>query len=82
MELSRVHKRFNRWIDDSGLSQRAIAGKLGASPAFISDICTGKKYPGRAMANTIERESASWSKGPIRSEEWDEAELAQRPTGS
>jgi len=76
MVLSRVHKRFVRWITEGGTSQRSVATELGASPAFVSDLCTGKKWPGRALANVIERLSTKWESGPIRSEEWDEAERA------
>jgi transcriptional regulator with XRE-family HTH domain len=73
-QTTRVHKSFARWVKDSGLSQREIARQLDSSPAFISDIVLGKGWPGRALANAIERATETWAKGPIKSEEWDEAE--------
>lgn len=75
MEKSKAHRRFARWAKERG-SQRALCALLDVSPAFVSDLCAGKKYPGRALANAIERASASWKSGPIRSEEWDAAEAA------
>ena len=87
MELSAAHRRFVRWVDESEMSQREIATLLTSSPGMISDLCAGRRYPGRALANAIERETASkrgkWRGQPIRSEDWDAAEIAaQKATGS
>ncbi len=86
MELSAAHRRFVRWVTDSELSQRAIAQMLASSPGMISDLCAGRRYPGRALANAIERETAEkrgkWRGQSIRSEEWDAAEQAADKTGT
>lgn len=87
MDLSAAHRRFVRWVTESGISQREIAKMLDSSPGMISDLCAGRRYPGRALANAIERETAEkrakWRGAAIRSEDWDAAERASsKPTGT
>jgi hypothetical protein len=76
--VSAAHARFAGWVKDSGLSHRAMAERLATSATFVSELCLGKKWPGRAIANAIERESADWGFGAIKSEEWDAAEIASK----
>lgn len=70
--------RFASWCQASGLSQTEIATRLDVAQSFVSKIVNGERFPGRRVAHAIERETADWPEGPIRSVEWDEAEDVQR----
>lgn len=63
---------------EKSLTQAQLADELGCSSTFASMLCRGEKMPGRALANAIERITADWSEGPIRSEDWDEFEASQK----
>lgn len=74
--------RFAAWCKASGLSQAEIAERLDVAQSFVSKMLHGERFPGRRVANSIERETADWSDGPIRSTEWDAAEeLALKSAG-
>jgi ribosome-binding protein aMBF1 (putative translation factor) len=86
MELSAAHRRFARWVTESEVSQRELARILESSAGMVSDLCAGRRFPGRKLANDIERETAvkrgKWKGHSIRSEEWDAAERALAKTGT
>lgn len=77
--------RFARWLIARGWTSDARAATaLDSSVSMIRKIRVGVRAPGRKLANTIERESASWPEGPIRASEWDAARVADdlAPTGT
>lgn len=70
-------QRFREWLEWTGWSQATAAEKLGCKQSHISYLHRGERLPGRMLANAIERESAAWPPGPIKSEEWDEIERSR-----
>lgn len=68
---------FITWCD---WTRAKAAEEFGCSPAYVSVMVHGQKLPERLIANAIERvtEASAWPGGTIRSEEWDEVELARR----
>lgn len=66
---------------DLGITQAELAHRVECSDGMISAIVQERKMPGRALANAIERITADWSEGPIKSEEWDAFELEQKAKG-
>lgn len=79
-DRSQVHERLARWVESTGESQTAVAARLEISAPYLSQLIAGLRWPGRAPANAIERETATWDGGAIRSEEWDAAEVAAKKT--
>lgn len=74
--------RLREWIEDSGLTQADAAARIGCSRPFVTLLIGGRRVlRDLRLALAIERETESWSKGPIRVHEWgsDEALVA---TGS
>jgi DNA-binding transcriptional regulator YdaS (Cro superfamily) len=67
--------RFRAWLSDTGTSQVAAARALGVSQTLVCQVVGGKKRFGRSASNALERATRRWPPGPIRSEEWDAAEL-------
>lgn len=57
--------------------QADAALDFGCSQNYVSEVIAGHRLPGRMIANAIERVTAGWKDGPIRSEEWDAEELRQ-----
>ena len=68
-----VHERFAAWVAAKGWSQHEAARMIGCSQALVSQVIAGRKsVSGLQIAHAIERLSADWIDGPIRTEEWDE----------
>lgn len=57
-------------MTDRGLSQSDAAREIGCSQVFVSELLRGEKLPGLQTAHAIERATADWARGPIRTEEW------------
>lgn len=45
---------LSTYIRDNNLTQAALAHKLGIAPAFLSQIISGARRPGFALAKRIE----------------------------
>lgn len=73
-----ANERLAEWFRAQGWTHRDASSVLGIKPDMIAALVTGKRLPGRLNANLIERMSAPWEHGPIRSEEWDEIERARK----
>lgn len=75
-----VRKRLDAWIKSTGLTRTQVAAKIGCDTSYLSLLLsmeeTPPRWPGRRIANAIERESTDWADGAITSEEWDRAESA------
>ena len=72
------HKRLARWRADRKLTYRQAGEILGCSGSYLKQIEDGPgdghwRTPGRTIANRLQRETADWQDGPIRSAEWDDA---------
>jgi transcriptional regulator with XRE-family HTH domain len=63
-----IGSRLGTWLQEHEVSQEEFGKRIGASQGAVSRLITGKREPGRAMANAIERETA----GAIRAADWDE----------
>lgn len=74
-------ERFRAWLEWTGESQEAVAERLGCSQSAISKTCAGKRRLGMRLAHAVERESATWPHGPIRSSEWVEDPERERLAG-
>lgn len=73
-----TRERFKRWYES--MPDRVTAARLlGCDRSYLPQLASGPKTPGRALANAIERETASWDEGVIRAEDWDEVEARERP---
>lgn len=77
MKPSRPAARLLAWRTSTGQSRAEVATRLHCVANMVQAIETGARMPGRSLANAIERATESWAKGPIKSEEWDEAERRQ-----
>ncbi len=62
--------RLRRFLKSRGWSGAQLARELGFERSFVWRIVEGKRRPGLALAVAIERLTATWSDGPIRSDEW------------
>jgi hypothetical protein len=75
--------RLARWLKETGTNQKAAGVLFGCRQSFVSGLLrpsdAGGRFPGRAVANAIERATATWVRGIIRSEDWDAAEAHERP---
>jgi len=69
-----ARERLVRWFETEGLSQSAMAARLGCQQSQLSRALAGQRGVGLALAVAIERESAGWSEGPILAKEWADAE--------
>jgi transcriptional regulator with XRE-family HTH domain len=58
-------------LQDEGLTQKQAASRLGVSQGAVSQLLSGMTgVPSLALAAALERETARWSKGPIKVDEW------------
>ena len=71
------HERLAAWLLSLGWNDMEAGFRLGCDRSYLPRLRRGERLPGRRLANMIERLSAPWEHGPIRSTEWDELE-AQR----
>jgi hypothetical protein len=44
---------LDEWITQSGLSRIDVARKLRISPGHVTDLCNGRFWPSRAIAEKI-----------------------------
>lgn len=77
-----VHRRFDAWAASTGESLTQLGAKLGCDSSYVSMLRHGRKWPGRRIANAIERETAAWTGGQIMATEWDAAEDASKSSGT
>ena len=80
MAKRRAHHRFAAWVswyrenhrDESGKepSLEAVAAVIGCSQGFVSQLLSGTRSAELESAHKIERVTARWPDGPIRTEEW------------
>jgi len=75
-------ERLKAWREHRCLSQARAAELLGCDQTYVSQIELGKRTPDRPRSNAIQRETADWPEGPIRSTEWDEWEAKQAGTAA
>ncbi|MGA0540703.1 helix-turn-helix domain-containing protein [Neotabrizicola sp. VNH66] len=59
--------QLRSYIDKTGIRQAALAGALGISKGYMSELVSGDKSPGRELAVKIER--ATFGAVPVQS--WD-----------
>ena len=45
--------KFQEWVADSGLTQRALAKRLRTSQGYVSDLVIGRRWPNREMYERI-----------------------------
>jgi transcriptional regulator with XRE-family HTH domain len=50
-------QHLSQYIKDAGMTQRAFAAAVNIAPGHLSEIITGKKLPGLALAFAIERQT-------------------------
>ena len=77
-----VRERFLAWVEEVG-THAEVARRLGCSQSMVSGLGLEGPHgrlPGLKIAHAIERETASWPSGPIRTEEWDASQVAGEPT--
>lgn len=63
--------RLRQLREDNGLTQLAVAKRVGCSRSAITYIEAGKRRPGRWLAKRIEVVSSKLG-DPISTDEWDE----------
>jgi transcriptional regulator with XRE-family HTH domain len=68
--ISSAHVRFNAWAEGTGQTLTQLGARLGCDSSYVSSLRRGLKWPGRRVANTIERVCG------IAATDWDEAEDA------
>ena len=51
-----MNNRISKIIEESGLSKTKFAEKLGITPAFVSQICSGARFPSDRTISDICRE--------------------------
>lgn len=82
MASTSPHERLAAHLKARGWKQEDAATALGCSQGMVSSLLSGTKLPGRLLANRIERLTServpSHRRDVIRSEDWDEVELARR----
>ena len=69
-------ERMAQWLAEEGLTMSSLARKLNCTPSHVGHLIARRRKPSRRVANLIERLSAQWPMGPIRSTEWDSTEVA------
>lgn len=72
--MAKPHERFRKFAEWTKHTRSELAAEIGADASFVSQLTLARRWPGRRVANAIERASRRWPGGPIKSEEWDEAE--------
>jgi transcriptional regulator with XRE-family HTH domain len=50
-----ITMRFADWLEQQGLTQAEASKKLGISQGHVSDLCSGRFWPGRALVAKIWR---------------------------
>jgi 3,4-dihydroxy 2-butanone 4-phosphate synthase/GTP cyclohydrolase II len=45
------------WLSLNGIKRKDFAEMVGVSPAHITQLCDGKSWPGRDVAERISRET-------------------------
>jgi hypothetical protein len=77
-----VRERFRAWVHEVG-THAEVATRLGCSQSMVSGLGLDGPHgrlPGLKIAHAIERETAAWPGGPIRTEEWDAHAASAEPT--
>lgn len=77
-----ARQRFRRWLEErdaAGVPRSTTAKDCACSETLLRLILRvppdpAARLPGRRIANAIERATASWTLGPLTSEEWDRLE--------
>ncbi len=64
-----VRERLRAWMAHEEWTQDRLAEALGITQGAVHKLLAGGG-PSLRLAHTIERLSAEWSDGPIRTEEW------------
>jgi transcriptional regulator with XRE-family HTH domain len=68
--MSDVRERFRAWFTSQSWTQVETAKRLGVTQPAIWAILSRNGGVTLALAHRIEKLSASWEHGPIRTEEW------------
>lgn len=74
--METAHSRFEKWVAFTGLSDAEIARRLGCDTSYPGKIMRQGRRPGLELAHSIERLTSDWPEGPIRTEEWVDADHA------
>lgn len=69
---TQAHVRFAQWVDWTGLTTDAVAGKIGCSQGAVSLVSNGHRTPGAVLSTAIAKATRRWPEGPIRAAEWRE----------
>jgi transcriptional regulator with XRE-family HTH domain len=56
------------WMEKAGVSQAALAARVGISQGQVSRLVAGRRSPGRRVALALERETG----GEVKAASWDE----------
>jgi transcriptional regulator with XRE-family HTH domain len=74
--MTPAHERFARWCKWLGVSQEAVAKKLGCTQGMVSYLLRGERQPGLGLALAIQREmklarrGKRFPGGPIDPSHW------------
>jgi hypothetical protein len=71
--------RFAEWIAWTSWRPAEAAYRLGCDASYLGRLRKGTRRPGLRLALAIERLSATWPEGPIRVQEWHDADPATQP---
>lgn len=69
----KARNRFRRWVAwqlKRGRTRTQIANAAGFHPSLLTRLLSGERTPSLRVAHGIERASAGWPEGAIRTEEW------------
>ncbi len=72
------HERLGQFLDELDISRSDFARRLECSDVMVGYVLAGTRVPGTGIAQAIERETAAWDRGPIRTEEWAEVDDQRR----
>ncbi len=72
----RATKRFDAWIQHTGVGIAGVAQLLGCSASYVSLLRNGHRTPSLATAVAIERLTKRAPTGPIRPADWIDASEA------
>lgn len=61
-----MNQKFVAWLEASGLTQNALAEKIGVGQPYVSRLVSGARSPGRAVALAIQE----LSKGRVPASSW------------
>lgn len=67
--ITKGHQRLNAFFAATGVKHVWLAEKLGISRSYVSELCSGKKRPGRDLAFKIQ----DVTRGSVRASAWLEA---------